>query len=256
MRRHDCLLAAPHHAVSVSRYAPGERHRAHRDRYPRISFVLRGGYREESRPGAIRMTPGDVLLKSHRALHEDQFGSDGAIVASIEFLTDDPFDAAPHAPEWHRRSDGFALRHAAGLLEAALAGDSAGVATAGNDLIATRPDDIAERRPPPAWLRHLKEELETVSQAQVDVRARAIAAGVHPVHASRLFRQCYAMSISDHARAQGVRRALALMTREAALSDVAVAAGFYDQSHMNRVFRRVIGRTPGAQRAQWLRAIG
>jgi AraC-like DNA-binding protein len=40
------------------------------------------------------------------------------------------------------------------------------------------------------------------------------------------------------------------------LSDVALAAGFYDQSHMTRVFRRMTGRTPGAHRAMFAAALG
>jgi AraC family transcriptional regulator len=46
-----------------------------------------------------------------------------------------------------------------------------------------------------------------------------------------------------------VRRAIGpLAENMAPLSEVAVAAGFYDQSHMNRVFRRMVGRTPGEYR--------
>jgi AraC family transcriptional regulator len=86
--------------------------------------------------------------------------------------------------------------------------------------------------------------------ANVNVAARARAAGAHPAHASRLFRQCYGQSISEYAQGQSVRRALGrLAGAETTLSEVALSAGFYDQSHMSRVFRRVLGRTPGVQRA-------
>jgi transcriptional regulator GlxA family with amidase domain len=71
-----------------------------------------------------------------------------------------------------------------------------------------------------------------------------------PAHASRLFRTCFGASLTDFAQAHGVRRAIGLMTApDARLSEVALAAGFYDQSHMSRVFRRVSGRAPGAHRA-------
>jgi AraC family transcriptional regulator len=40
------------------------------------------------------------------------------------------------------------------------------------------------------------------------------------------------------------RAALLLRGGRAALAEVAVAAGFCDQSHMNRAFRAVLGRTP------------
>ena len=41
-----------------------------------------------------------------------------------------------------------------------------------------------------------------------------------------------------------------------AVCDVALAAGFYDQNHMSRVFKRVTGRTPGAHRALLMASAG
>jgi hypothetical protein len=53
MKRH--LFAAPHLAVAVCRYQPGERHKPHADVHSRISLLLRGGYREE---GRLEFVPG------------------------------------------------------------------------------------------------------------------------------------------------------------------------------------------------------
>ena len=92
------LFSSPQLAVSVCSYAPSERHSRHADAFSRISFVIRGGYREEGRDGPVAMRPGDVLLKSRRAFHEDEFGAAGATLVALEFLADDPFDA-PGAKE-------------------------------------------------------------------------------------------------------------------------------------------------------------
>lgn len=240
------LFAARGLAVCVCRYAPGERHAPHTDPHSRISFLLRGGYREESRAGAIRMGPGDVLLKAHGAEHEDLFGEDGALLVALEFIGDDPF-CTPRF--WRRSADIFALRHATAFLEAALAGDGAAVAAAGADLVAAQAEDRRRAEPPP-WLSRLKQELEQASLAAADVAAHARAAGAHVAHVSRLFRRCYGVSITEYAQGHSVRRAIAaLAAPDIPLSQVALDAGFYDQSHMGRVFRRVTGRTPGAHRA-------
>jgi AraC family transcriptional regulator len=243
------LISAPAFAVVACRYAPGERHPPHTDGHSRISFLLRGGYREEGRSGAIRMRPGDLLLKSHRALHEDVFAAEGAVLLAVEFFDDDPFAAAGDPDCWRWRSDAFALRHAVAIVHAARTGDGRCVYAAAYDIIACTPEAPTDGRAPPRWLRDLHDELEQTGLAEVDVAARARAAGVHPAHASRLFRRCYGSSITEHAQTHCVRRAIGpLAENMAPLSEVAVAAGFYDQSHMNRVFRRMVGRTPGEYR--------
>lgn len=243
------LLSTPDLAAVVCTYAAGERHSRHTDALSRISLLVRGGYREEANSGAITMRPGDVLLKSRHAAHEDTFGENGATLVALEFLQDDPFEATGAQDLWRRRSDGYAMRHAIAFLEAAFAGDSLGASAAGEELLADCGRALSRRSAPPIWLRRIKDALDEGGLAEIDVAAHARAAGAHPAHASRLFRQCYGQSITEYAQAQSVRRAIALLgERNASLSDTAAAAGFYDQSHMNRIFRRVLGRSPGAHR--------
>lgn len=250
------LLSTPAFAVAVCRYAPGERHKRHTDRHSRVSLLLRGGYREEGGTGAIRMAPGDVLFKSARAYHEDVFGDEGAELAALEFLQDDPFDDHADPQLWRKQNNAFTLRHATAMLEAALAGDHETVAATGDDMLASCTDSVEERAAP-RWLEDLKHDLEEGSLASVHVGARARRAGAHPAHASRLFRRCYGASITEFAQMHSVRRALRSLTRASEpLSEVALAAGFYDQSHMTRVFRRITGRTPGAHRVMFAAALG
>lgn len=255
--RKKLLMEAPNLRVAVCHYAPGECHKVHTDRHSRVSFLLRGGYREEGSSGTIRMRPGDILLKSKRAEHEDRFGDEGAYVAAIEFLDNDPFAAGPAAAFWRQRTDVFALRHVTALLEAVRAGDLRGASVAGVDLVTASVHADEQKRRAPSWLEQLKLELEEYSFATVDVAVRAQAAGVHPAHASRLFRQCYGASMTEHAHVHAIRRAIgALAQPNLSLSDAAFTAGFYDQSHMNRAFVRMFGRTPGMQRSLLTATIG
>ncbi len=256
MLRKKVVMAAKDLTVAVCHYGPRERHAPHNDTHSRVSFLITGGYREEGHPGAIQMRPGHVLLKSHRAKHEDQFGDEGACIAAIEFTADDPFLQTTDTAVWRQCADGFALRHASAFLESALSGDQHATRAAGLDLVAANGDNQIATSIPPAWLARLREELEQCSLATVDVGRRAKAVGAHPAHASRLFRRCFGASITEHAQAQSVRRALEPLASTAPLSEVALAAGFYDQSHMTRVFRRVVGRTPGAHRAMLAAAAG
>lgn len=91
--------------AAVRRYAPGERHPPHTDRWSRISFLLRGSYREETRTGTIVMRPGDTPIKSCEAVHENVFGDAGAVLVALEFSADDPFPHSVGAHCWRKRED-------------------------------------------------------------------------------------------------------------------------------------------------------
>jgi len=68
-------------------------------------------------------------------------------------------------------------------------------------------------------------------------------------HFSRAFKQSLGFSPMTYVATRRVERAKLMMTssRER-LSDIAVACGFADQSHLNRYFRRVVGISPGLWR--------
>lgn len=79
----------------------------------------------------------------------------------------------------------------------------------------------------------------------------AQAAGLTRFELSRRFRRVAGMSISEYLQRARIDRAKALLDDAAMpLAEVALAAGFFDQSHFTRVFRRYVGMPPGAfQRA-------
>jgi AraC family transcriptional regulator len=68
-------------------------------------------------------------------------------------------------------------------------------------------------------------------------------------HFSRAFKQSLGSSPMAYVSTRRIERAKLLMssTRER-LSDIALACGFADQSHLNRYFRRIVGLSPGVWR--------
>jgi AraC-like DNA-binding protein len=82
--------------------------------------------------------------------------------------------------------------------------------------------------------------------AMADLTARA---GCSRYTAYRAFRSVYGMSPSDYQRQLRVRTARRLLAAGIAPAAAAVEAGFADQAHLTRWFRRYYGLTPGAYRA-------
>jgi AraC family transcriptional regulator len=79
----------------------------------------------------------------------------------------------------------------------------------------------------------------------------AAEVGVHPVHLASTFRRYFHHTMGDYQRQLRVEFACRqLASGCASLGEIALAAGFADQSHFVRVFKRHLGITPGAYRKQ------
>jgi AraC family transcriptional regulator len=86
------------------------------------------------------------------------------------------------------------------------------------------------------------------------VDAPAALAGLHPHHLLRAFRQQRGETIGGYVRRRRLELADADMrTGELPLAEIALRAGFCDQSHFTRAYRGHFGLTPGLRRrAPWL----
>lgn len=103
-------------------------------------------------------------------------------------------------------------------------------------------------RKPPRWLASVIDAMQTIPR---DLTAGDLAriAGVHPVHLARTFRAFFGCTPAEYIRTQRCHRAARLLsaTRKP-LAEVALLAGFADQSHFTKAFRQATGATPAAYR--------
>lgn len=112
---------------------------------------------------------------------------------------------------------------------------------------------VSERQAPP-WLESAREYLHAHFDRSFQIGDVAEAVGVHPVHLARTFRRHYGTSPSSYLRrlrVNWVARQLAQVDEQMVdvpLSYLAEQAGFADQSHLTRLFKRQTGLTPGQYR--------
>jgi AraC family transcriptional regulator len=101
----------------------------------------------------------------------------------------------------------------------------------------------------PRWLEQTREFLHENFADSFFVEDIARVAGVHPVHLSRVFRRKFGCTIGEYVRRLRVEFAnRQILATEKPLSEIALAAGFADQSHLNKTFKSVFGLTPAEQR--------
>ncbi len=106
----------------------------------------------------------------------------------------------------------------------------------------------------PKWLERVRNILEQRFAEPFKLSEIAAEAGVHPVHLAREFRKHYGTSVGEYLRRVRIEYACReLMGSNAAVTNIAFAAGFADQSHFSRTFKRLCGTTPGRYRASVVR---
>ena len=241
--------------IRANRYAPGERHARHAHAYTNVSLVLAGALVERVRRTEEYASALSVVVKPAGTEHEDVFGPAGATL--LQLLVPDEY--VLHSIDQWRWMRSFAtarwmLRIAACCADVARTDDDTHDALA--ECLGTL-DGSAQYQPDraPAWLQRVRERIADECASRVRVGDLARDAGVHAVHLTREFRRYYGTSVVGYIQRERVGRAAdALAGGSIPISHVALLAGFADQSHLTRVFKRGLGVTPGAFRAGAARA--
>jgi AraC family transcriptional regulator len=97
----------------------------------------------------------------------------------------------------------------------------------------------------PRWLSQAREHLAAEFTDSLSLTGLAQTVGVHPTHLAREFRRRYHCTPGEYVRGlrlEQARRELA--TSDAPVAEIAAAAGFSDQSHFCRIFKRHTALTP------------
>jgi AraC family transcriptional regulator len=100
------------------------------------------------------------------------------------------------------------------------------------------------------WLERVRELLHSEFRSRLRLETLAEFAGVHEVHLARSFKRKYGCSPMYYIRR--LRFAWArneLTTSDRPIAEIAIEAGFTDQSHFGRHFRRLTGMSPAAYRS-------
>lgn len=105
----------------------------------------------------------------------------------------------------------------------------------------------------PAWLDRAQELMHATFQTAPQIQEIARAVDVHPVLLARAFRAHLGTSPGRYLRRIRLEwAARELVAAERPIADIALHAGFADQSHFTRAFRRHTGLTPGQYRLAFL----
>jgi len=239
------------------RYEPGLRIPRHVHAHARFVLVLAGALTEVRGDETNRYESSTLLFRRAGEPHAYQVGKSGATCLIVDVEAGWYARAQEQAPVLahsaafrrgfvvhlaHRLHGEFRLRDEVSRLVI----DSIAVGMLAE---ASRRVARAAERPTPDWLLEARRLVEDHFAEPLPLASVALRVGVHPVHLARTFRRCYQTTFAGyvrHVRIEFARRRLAASSDS--LSDIAVSAGFCDQSHFSRLFKQYIGVTPAEYR--------
>ncbi len=218
----------------------------HAHDWPLLSLFVMGGYRNQTGIGEQSICGPSAVLYRAGAAHRNSVHADGFEQIEIEF-----------DPDWLRLPGlfGIPVRRWLGGRVGAEARELARALTAEVSAAQLRQalrrflgSALPEPEPVPrAWIGRVAASLR--QDPAVSVAGLAQEAGLHPSWLGAAYRRAMGESVLETSARLRVERAARLL-RETGLgyAEVALESGFCDQSHMNRAFRRVLGRTPSRVR--------
>jgi AraC family transcriptional regulator len=243
--------------VSDVSFPPGAVLAPHTHDRPVFAIALAGGL--DSRLPGRRLECDATCMWTEPAgeRHSNEVGSDGARILAI--LPDDGHAEALETCEplldgihhWRHRGVSDLGRRIAVEMRVRDAASRLAVEGLALEALAlglrTRTRDTWTRTP--AWLERARDILHERRRDPLAILDVAREVGVPPARLARAFRAAFGMPLATYHRRLRLDWAAHQIERDdTPISAIALRAGFYDQAHFTRHFRRHTGRTPAEYR--------
>jgi AraC family transcriptional regulator len=217
---------------------------------PYVAVVIHGAMEKTFR-GGIFFRAGSALTMAAGARHGARFGPRGATIVIVK-ARDSSSELARSLDRFVELGGGLSWLARRLAAELRASDPAAPLAAEGIALelyaAATRETATPPRRPP-RWLQAAEEILRARSGECVGLSELAVELDVPSVQVARAFRDCHGISVGEYGRRLRIEWAAAELARgHRSLAEIAAEAGFADQSHFTRLFKRYLGTTPARYR--------
>jgi AraC family transcriptional regulator len=253
---HDVAERLGQHPTAIANLCvigAGGRAPEHRHANPYLWLHLLGAYREAGDGGEHRVDGPAAMFFPAGSAHGMAVGGQGLASVIVEFDADwlrrrlGARIDLDRPRVWAGREAGRRASRLARLWLSANGRRADGFAPSESFLAWAM--ELAPTLSAPAWL---DEVGDLIGLGDVDPHPRALARamGVRPAWLARAYSRARGEGLAAAIRRRHVAAAAVLIeSTDQPLAQIAAASGFCDQSHMNRGFRRLLGRTPATLRS-------
>ncbi len=223
----------------------------HYHKNPYFCYVLNGNYSEHFSRNDLTCSKGDFIFHPQHTEHHNNFPDKSATCFNLEFseswinkfvesklnisciVKTNDYRMQSSVLKIYKEINNFdnlSSLMIEGLMLETIAGFSRNNAV--NSLV-------------PCYLKKIAEYLNEEYHSNPSLSHLASIAEVSPGHLVREFRKVFKITIGDYLRQVRVKQSsFMLRYTDKSLSDIALDAGFSDQSHFSRVFKNIMGLTP------------
>jgi AraC family transcriptional regulator len=239
-------------------FGSGLRDKTHAHENARFVFVLRGSFTETYPHGRRTCNPFTMIVRPPQEEHADEYHQDGGLCLSVDIQ-----------PLWMERLRQYSIKlddsasFRGGSLTTLIlsldrefqTGDEASVLAIEGLLLeiaveAFRHKSMELGSKAPRWLAQAKDYLHAHFDNSLTLGEISSSVGVHPVSLARAFRQYYHCTVAEYLRLLRIETACsAIASSDTPLAQIAINAGFSDQSHLSKTFKRLTRMTPAEYRA-------
>lgn len=220
-------------------------------------LALQGPFHEMTAGRSLERSQHTILFHPPGQTHADRFHAAGGACFNVEFgpAWDDRLDELlPGLSTAGCRQGGMPAWYAERLHDQLRRGEArSALAVEGLALLllaeACEGGERHDRWHPPQWLDRVRRYLHDTYRNGPTIAEAAAVAGSHPVHVARVFRRAFGCTIGTYVLRLRLDHACRLLTQaDRSLTEIALDAGFADQSHFTRALKQTRGVTPGQLR--------
>lgn len=225
-------------------HVAGDRLRSHNHALPYATLVIEGQYEEKRRGSADDCREGTVVFHEAGERHANRFGSRSTRLINITWIGSDAHDRFTLSGIARNRTARRLTREVARELSQPDLCTPIALESLAAEIVVLANGIERLTAGAPQWFAEVDERIRDEYLHPLSLRVLAEGAGVHRSHLARVFRERRGCTIGAFVRQLRIEWARERIRSGAPIADVALQAGFADQSHMTRCFRRVTGMTP------------
>jgi AraC family transcriptional regulator len=249
-------LLTQNFALSERQYAPNSHSAVHAHAKSYIIITLDGKYQSAFDSRTEEFNPWTVTFHHSGLSHTSWYGAQGAKVLYVELPPEQLKTVAPHTAshQLHFSVQGGLIEWAARQLYREFSATDHLSQVVIDGLVMQLLGYLFRRRNSyparlPAWLGKADEIIRNRFTEPLALSEIADAVRVHPGHLARVYVHHYRCTIGEQIRRLRVEFACdQLSSTKHRLADIALGAGFSDQSHFTVSFKQQMGTTPSQYR--------